>query len=58
MAIKATVESRINAPNTFEIWFRVDGQLVGRGLIVFDDRAEAERYVVEMLQQPVGEVHG
>ena len=47
--ITATIESRVNDPSKFEIWFRVEGALVGRGLITFNDRKTAERFLRSML---------
>lgn len=47
--ITATIESKVNDPSMFEIWFRVDGALVGRGLITFNNKATAERFLSSML---------
>ena len=52
--ITATIESMVNYPSHYEIWFRINGVLVGRGLMTFNDRTTAERFLADLLK---GEFH-
>jgi hypothetical protein len=47
--ITASIESKVNDPRMFEIWFRVEGSLVGRGLITFDNRQQGEKFLRALL---------
>ena len=50
LPITASIEPMVNDPSHYEIWFRINGVFVGRGLMTFNDRPTAERFLADLFK--------